>query len=62
MMTISTGKTIKVRAGTFVKREGKVTKRQRDAFVTVQRTEPARGGKTRIYWKSHGVAASALIS
>lgn len=61
MMTIYAGKSIKLKAGTFVKRDGKLTKRINDTIVTVSRTEQARNGKTRIYWKSNGRLASALI-
>lgn len=59
--TIYPGKTIRIAAGTFVRREGSLAKRKQDAYVTVTRTEPARYGKTRVFWKSHGIAASALV-
>jgi hypothetical protein len=61
MTTIYRGKTIIVPAGTFVRAQGKLSKRTNDAFVTVTRAEPARNGKTRVYWKSMGYPASALI-
>lgn len=61
MTTIYAGKSIYIEAGTFVRREGKLTKRTQPTIVTVTRAEPARNGKTRVFWKSHGVAASALV-
>lgn len=48
-------------AGTFVRRAGTLTKRTEGTVVTARRVEPARNGKTRVYWKSNGVIASALI-
>lgn len=55
------GKTITIKAGTFVNRAGVRTKRAADSIVTVRNQEIARNGKMRVFWKSHGVMASALI-
>lgn len=55
------GKAITIKAGTIVARAGTRSKRTADSIVTVRKAEIARGGKTRVYWKSHGVIASALI-
>lgn len=55
------GKSITIKAGTIVTRAGFRTKRTADSTVTVRRAETARNGKTRVYWKSHGIIASALI-
>jgi len=58
---IYTGRQITIPAGTLVKREGQATKRKTSSVVTVRRHEPARDGKTRVFWKSNGVIASALV-
>lgn len=55
------GKSITLKAGTFVTRFGQRQRRSTDSIITVRRAEPARNGKTRIFWKSHGYIASALI-
>lgn len=55
------GSRVYVPAGTRVKRQGTTTTRQSGTMVTVRATELARGGKTRITWKSNGYNASALI-
>lgn len=61
MTTIYAGKTIRLKAGTFVNRAGQLSKRQADSYITVRRAEPARNGKTRVYWKSMGYTVSALV-
>lgn len=55
------GKPITIKAGTVVTRLGSRTKRTANTTVTVRNQEPARNGKTRVFWKSHGYIASALI-
>lgn len=60
-MNTITGKPITIKAGTIVIRAGQRAKRTTNSTVTVRRSEAARNGKTRVYWKSHGVIASALI-
>jgi hypothetical protein len=55
------GKAITIKAGTIVARAGQRAKRSADSIVTVRKAEAARNGKTRIFWKSHGIIASALI-
>jgi Tfp pilus assembly major pilin PilA len=55
------GKTVTIKAGTRVTVCGIATKRERDSQVTVRAEEAARDGKTRIFWKSCGYTASALI-
>ncbi len=56
------GKPITIKAGTVVTRLGQRSKRSIDSQVTVRNQETARNGKTRVFWKSHGYIASALIS
>ena len=58
---IYTGRQITIPAGTLVKREGTATKRKAASIVTVRKHEPARDGKTRVFWKSHGIIVSALV-
>lgn len=48
-------------AGTLVRRAGTLSKRAEGTVVTAKRVEPARNGKTRVFWKSNGVIASALV-
>lgn len=55
------GKNLKIKAGTKVSRAGTTSKRSVDTIVTVRAQEAARNGKTRVYWKSHGLKASTLI-
>lgn len=59
--SIAIGKTITIKAGTIVTRAGVRAKRDADTTVTVRKIEGARNGKTRVYWKSNGILASALI-
>jgi hypothetical protein len=55
------GKSLTIKAGTKVSRLGSTSKRDVDTVVTIRGQEPARGGKTRVFWKSHGYRASTLI-
>lgn len=55
------GKKVKIAAGTRVQRAGRTYTREIDTVVTVRAQEAARGGKTRIVWKSNGLRASTLI-
>lgn len=55
------GKPITIKAGTIVTRLGQRSKRSIDSTVTIRNQEAARNGKTRVFWKSHGYIASALI-
>jgi hypothetical protein len=56
------GKTITIKAGTRVTSQGASSVRARDAQVTVRAVETARNNKLRVFWKSNGYTASALIS
>lgn len=55
------GQTVSIPAGKQVIRNGQRVRQIRDTQVTVRDTAPARGGKTRIFWKSNGYTASALV-
>lgn len=55
------GQTVQIRAGKQIIRDGVPTRQLRDSVVTVRNTAPARGGKTRVFWKSNGYTASALV-
>jgi S-adenosylmethionine:tRNA-ribosyltransferase-isomerase (queuine synthetase) len=55
------GKSITIKAGTKVRTLGTTVSRTRDTQVTVRATETAKNGKTRVFWKSNGYQASALI-
>lgn len=55
------GTPLTIKAGTIVTRLGSRAKRTIDSTVTIRNQESARNGKTRVFWKSHGYIASALI-
>lgn len=61
MSFVYTGQTVQIQAGKQVTRNGERVRQARDTYVTVRNTAPARNGKTRIFWKSNGYTASALI-
>lgn len=59
---IKVGQVVGILPGQVVQRfDGRYTQ-QRATAVTVRRLEAARDGKTRIFWKSGGYEASALIA
>lgn len=56
------GKQVTIKAGARVIRDGKlVAIRKSPSTVTVLRQEEAKGGKTRVFWKSNGVRVSSLV-
>ena len=55
------GQQITITAGTLVNRAGESAKRTTTSTVTIRKAEPARYGKTRVFWKSNGVLANALV-
>jgi hypothetical protein len=55
------GQAFTINPGTVVARAGNVAKRKTTRVVTIRREEKARGGKMRIFWKSHGLGASTLV-
>lgn len=60
-MTISIGQSVTLTKGKQVNRNGARARLGRDTTVTVLRTEADRRGKTRVFWKSNGYPASALV-
>ena len=61
MATTYVGKQVTIKAGTRVTYQGRIRARKNDSVVTVRASQPARNGKTKITWKSHGYAATALV-
>lgn len=59
--TPTTGQQLAIRAGKQIVRAGIPTRQKRDTIVTIRNTAPARNGKTRVFWKSNGYIASALV-
>lgn len=55
------GQQLTIAPGTKVRRQGSTATRTRETTVTIRKQEPARNGKTRVFWKSLGYAASALV-
>lgn len=55
------GVAVAIPAGKRIIRNGVPARQGRSSVVTVQKTEPDRRGKTRIYWKSQGYTNSALV-
>lgn len=55
------GKSLKIKEGMKVTRAGRTSARKVETIVTIRRQEAARNGKTRVFWKSHGVAASTTL-
>lgn len=55
------GKVLTIKAGTRVSRLGRTTTRTVSTKVRVRSQEPARNGKVRVFWKSNGYKASALV-
>jgi hypothetical protein len=56
-----TGSSLYVPAGKRIIRNGVPARQARSTIVTVRDTAPARNGKTRVFWKSNGYKASALV-
>lgn len=61
-MSYFVGQTIAISKGKQVNRNGVATRQKRDTVVTVTRTQADRRGKTRVFWKSGGYEASALVT
>lgn len=59
--TYYTGSSVFIPAGKQIIRNGTPARQQRGSTVTVRNTAPARGGKTRVFWKSMGYINSALV-
>lgn len=56
------GKSLTIKKGAYVTRNGKlISIRRSPSTVTVLKQESATNGKTRIFWKSQGRQVSTLI-
>jgi hypothetical protein len=56
-----TGQALFIPAGKRIIRNGVPSRQSRSTVVTVRSTKAARDGKTRVFWKSNGYPASALV-
>lgn len=55
------GQKVSFSAGKRIIKAGLPSRISRDTTVTIRKTEPARDGKTRVFWKSMGYTNSALV-
>lgn len=60
-MSAYIGQVLFVPVGKQVNRNGTVVRQKRGTTITVTDVKPDRRGKTRVFWKSGGYPASALI-
>lgn len=58
---VTTGSKVTIPAGTRVSRRGSTARRDFSTVVTVRKVEKTRAGRTKVYWKSHGYRASAIL-
>jgi len=56
------GKQLKIKAGTKVSRLGKTLTRKTPSIVTILAQQPVKGGKVKVFWKSHGYRASTILA
>lgn len=62
MAKIAIGKQVTIKPGSKVRRAGVTSTRKVASTVTVRKIENVKkSGKTRVYWKSHGVLASTTL-
>lgn len=56
------GKSLTIKKGAYVTREGKlISIRKTPTKVTVLKQQSVKGGKTRVFWKSMGYQVATLI-
>ena len=55
------GQQVTFKAGKQIIKNGVPARISRVTTVTIRKTEPARNGKTRVFWKSMGYVNSALV-
>lgn len=55
------GQQLTIPAGKQILKDGIPARQQRPSTITVRKTEAARYGKTRVFWKSMGYLNSALV-
>jgi len=58
---IAVGRQVTIPAGTRVTRDGYTSSRTSPSTVTVRAVEFTRAGNPKIYWKSNGLRASAVL-
>lgn len=58
---IQVGRQVTIPAGTRVTRDGQTATRSSESTVTVRAVEYTRTGNPKIYWKSNGLRASAVL-
>ena len=58
---IQVGRQVTIPAGTRVTRDGQTSTRSSESTVTVRAVEYTRTGNPKIYWKSNGLRASAVL-
>jgi|GEM_PF-2416730 len=59
---VTTGSKVTIPAGTRVSRRGQTVRRDLTTRVTVRKVEKTRAGRTKVYWKSNGYRASAVLT
>ena len=58
---IAVGRQVTIPAGTRVTIRGERATRTTDSTVTIRDIETTRAGNTKVYWKSNGYRASAVL-
>lgn len=58
---IQVGRQVTIPAGTRVTRDGQTSSRLSESTVTVRAVEYTRSGNPKVYWKSNGLRASAVL-
>lgn len=58
---IQVGRQVTIPAGTRVTRAGQTSSRSTESTVTVRAVEYTRSGNPKVYWKSNGLRASAVL-
>ena len=61
MKKVAIGTKVVIPAGTKVMVDGITMKRNRDTQVTARNVEYTKGGNPKVYWKSNGKQASAIL-
>lgn len=58
---LSVGSTVTIPAGTRVTSRGQTTRRDSDSIVTIRNIETTKSGNMKVFWKSNGYRASAIL-
>lgn len=59
--SIQIGRQVTIPRGTRVTRQGVISKRSSSSVITVRRIAVTRAGNPKVYWKSNGYTASAVL-